>query len=218
MLFRSIELSNTAKVPIPDTKYVKRTKTSVMLLTSPDEVLDNIQALVTSCDGDIGHVSLDSLTLDNEGTNQDVVAVVPDSKEKALNDLLEKRIYRRTHDDLNLANFDVLTATVQSRLSASGQYTNYTDQRDTARAFYVAGLRLVCRESYVELSRGMDTTLGRNFGPQAVVFIDVHKTVTRMTGLSGAGRASLQNRSESFFPSEGDKDMSDKPTDRKSVV
>lgn len=58
----------------------------------------------------------------------------------------------------------------------------------------------------------METTLGRNFGPEAVVFNDVHKTATRITGIPGAGRASLQNRSEFFFPSEADKDMSDKPT------
>ena len=59
---RAIELSNTVKVPIPDTKHVERTKTSVMLLTSPDEVLDSIRELVASCDGDVGQVSLDSLS------------------------------------------------------------------------------------------------------------------------------------------------------------
>lgn len=139
---RAIELSNTVKVPIPNTKHAKRTKTSVMLLTSPDEVLDSIGELVASCDSDVGHVVLDSLSLD-EKAKDIVVASDPDSREKALNGLLEKRIYRRTDDDLNLTNFDVLTATIPSRLSANSQYANHSYQRYAAQASYVAGLRLV---------------------------------------------------------------------------
>ena len=207
---RAIELSNTVKVPIPDIKHVERTKTSVMLLTSPEEVLDSVKELVTSCDGDIGDVALDSLSKDEKA--KDIAAPDPESREKALNDLLEKRIYRRTHDDLNLVNFDVLTATIPSRLSANSQYANHSYQRYAAQASYIAGLRLVCRESYEELSRGMETTLGRNFSSSAVVFNDIHVSVTRMTGIPGAGRASLQNRADFFFPSEGDKNMPKKPT------
>lgn len=207
---RAIELSNTVKVPIPDSKHVERTKTSVMLLTSPDEVLDSVKKLVASCEGDVGHVALDSLSNDDKA--KEIIASDPESREKALNDLLEKRIYRRTHDDLNLVNFDVLTATIPSRLSANSQYANHSYQRYATQASYIAGLRLVCRESYKELSRGMETTLGRNFSSSAVVFNDIHKSVTRMTGIPGAGRASLQSRADFFFPSERDNNLSEKPT------
>lgn len=191
---RTIELSNTSKVPIEGTKSVRRTKTSVALLTEPEELLDSVAQLVADFDGDIG-ASADA-----------------EARGKALNELLEKRVFRRTYDDLNLVNWDVLSTTIISRLSASSQHASSSYQRYLANQAYRDGLRLVCRESYAELSRGMESALVCNFAPDAVIFNDVHKSVTRMTGIPGAGRASTQHSAEFFFPSSSDPTLSIKPT------
>lgn len=206
---RTIELSNTTKTPIPDTKSVTRTKTSVVLLTSPEELLDSVSELVASFDGHIGVVPSDSL--EEQSNGKEVVASDAESREKALNGLLEKRFFRRTFDDLSLSHWDTLTTVAISRLSANSQFSDASYQCYLARQSYRDGLRLVCKESYEELSRGMERTLARNFSSDAVVFNDIHKSVTRATGIGGACRASLQNRADFFFPSSSDPTLTSKP-------